>query len=82
MEAHNEQNAAEKNEKIKIQGFAKSFASDTTTNNNSKKLISYRSYSDKQIVDFISLIIKIVSVKDAILKTAITLSTVYRFQKM
>lgn len=46
-EADKEQNTTEKNEKIKIQGFAKSFASNTATNNNSKKLISYRSYIDK-----------------------------------
>jgi hypothetical protein len=68
--------------KIKIQGFAKSFVSDTVANINSEKSISYRSYTGKQIVDFTSLVIKMVPVKDATSRIASTLSTVYRFQKM
>jgi hypothetical protein len=58
-EADNEQNTLEKNEIIiiiiiKIQDFIKRFASNTTTNDNSKDPISYRSYADKQIVNFIT----------------------------
>lgn len=37
-EADKEQNTTDKNERIEIQGFAKSFASNTATNNNSKKI--------------------------------------------
>ena len=78
----NEQNTTEKNEKIKRQGFAKSFASNITTDNNSKKSISYRSYTDKQIIDFISLIIKMVPIKDAASRTGIILYTEYHIRKM
>ena len=55
-EADNEQNTLEKNEIIiiKIQDFIKRFASNTTKNDNSKDPISYRSYADKQIVNFIT----------------------------
>ena len=79
-EADNEQNATKKNEKIKAQGFSKSFASNSAANNNSKKPISYRSYINKQVDDFISLIIEMASIKDAVSRTDIILSTAYRFR--
>ena len=68
--------------KIKTQGFSKSFANNIAINNNSKKPISYRPYTDKQMVDFISLIVEMVPLKDITSKTRMTLSTAYHFEKM
>lgn len=71
----------ERIKKVKTEDFAKSFASNSI-NNNSKKPMSYRSYTDKQIINFISLIIKMDPVKVAVVRTGITLPTAYQFQKM
>lgn len=46
-----------------------------------KKLISYRSYIDKQIVDFIFLIIEMIPIKDVTSRKGIILSIVYHFWK-
>ena len=81
-EASNKQNTNEKNEKIKIQDFAKSFAGNSATNNNSEKSIFYRSYTDKQIVDFIPLMTKVVLIKDAASRADYLLFTAYRLQKI
>lgn len=40
-----------------------------------------RSYTEKQSADFISLIVEMVLIKDATVKTGITISTAYHFRK-
>lgn len=81
VKADKEQNITEDNEKIKTQGFARGFASNTATINDPKKSIFYRSYTDKQTADFISPIIEMVLVKDATLVAGIILLLPIIFEK-